>query len=80
MPRPSFLDQSLRCRPVQRICHGHCELFYDDGKPKDEVHCRNTLLDLLGPTLPFGIVWAPEEQMLGNKRADAGFLRVALEA
>jgi len=60
------------------------DLFYDGAKPKNEERCRNALLDLLGPTLPFGITWAPEEQMPSNKRADAGFrlgtMRVPLEA
>lgn len=60
------------------------DLFYDGDDPKNEERCRNALLDLLGPTLPFGIVWAPEERMPKGKRADAGFrlgaLRVPLEA
>lgn len=60
------------------------DLFYDGDIPKNEERCRNALLDLLGPTLPFGIVWAPEEQMPHGKRADAGFrlgaVRIPLEA
>jgi hypothetical protein len=60
------------------------DLFYEGGKPKNEERCRNALLDLLGPILPFGIVWAPEERMPSGKRADAGFrlggARVPLEA
>ncbi|MDR6146490.1 hypothetical protein QE363_002283 [Sphingomonas sp. SORGH_AS870] len=60
------------------------DLFYDGNIPKNEERCRNTLLDLLGPTLPFGIVWAPEERMPHGKRADAGFrlgeVRIPLEA
>ncbi|MGU3317491.1 NACHT domain-containing protein [Sphingomonas sp. M6A6_1c] len=59
-------------------------LFYDGEKPKNEERCRNAFLDLLGPTLPFGIVWAPEERMPAGKRADAGFrlgaIRFPLEA
>lgn len=59
-------------------------LFYENGHPKGETACRNAFLDLLGPTLPFGIAWATEEQMPKGKRADAGFrlgaLRVPLEA
>lgn len=60
------------------------DLFYDGDIPKNEERCRNALLDLLGPTLPFGIVWAPEERMPHGKRADAGFrlgaVRIPLEA
>jgi len=60
------------------------DLFYQGDRPKDEERCRNALLDLLGPILPFGITWAPEERMPDGKRADAGFrsgeIRVPLEA
>lgn len=60
------------------------DLFYDLDAAKDEERCRNVLMDLLGPVLPFGIVGAIEERMPGGKRADAGFrlgvMRVPFEA
>ncbi len=60
------------------------DLFYETDAAKDEERCRNVLMDLLGPVLPFGIAWATEERMPGGKRADAGFrlggMRVPLEA
>ncbi len=60
------------------------DLFHDGDAPKDEERCRNVLMELLGPVLPFGIAWATEERMPGGKRADAGFrlggMRVPLEA
>jgi hypothetical protein len=52
--------------------------------PKSEEQCRNALLNLLQPVLPFGMVCSPEEQMPSGRRADAAFrlgaLRIPLEA
>lgn len=60
------------------------DLFYNPDGPKNEDRCRNALLDLLAPILPYGIIFAPEERMPNAKRADVGFrlngLRVPLEA
>ncbi len=60
------------------------DLFYEADAAKDEESCRNVLMELLGPVLPFGIAWAIEERMPDGKRADAGFrlggMRVPLEA
>lgn len=49
------------------------DLFYDNGLPKDERLCRNALLGLIGPYLPHGIRWTPEQAMPREKRSDAGF-------
>lgn len=60
------------------------ELFYDGEGPKSEEQCRNALLNLLQPSLPFGMVCSPEEQMPSGRRADAAFrlgaVRIPLEA
>jgi hypothetical protein len=37
--------------------------FYDNGEPKGENDCRDTMLNLLRPRLPHGIVWIPELSM-----------------
>ena len=60
------------------------KMFYENGVPKGENDCRDTLLNLLRPRLPQGILWTPELAMQGQDRADCGFsfgtLRLPLEA
>lgn len=60
------------------------DLFYTGDRPKTENQCRNALLALLGPQLPFGIHSEIESAMPSGKRADATFrlggFRVPLEA
>lgn len=69
---------------IDRSSTNMIELFYENGEPKGENDCRDTMLNLLKPRLPHGIVWTPELHMQGQDRADCGFtcgaLRLPLEA
>lgn len=60
------------------------DLFYDGGVPKGENDCRDTMLNLLQPTLSHGITHGPEVAMPGKDRVDVAFqigeLRLPLEA
>lgn len=45
------------------------DFFFDDGTPRGEEDCRDTILKMFGE-LPFGIQAAPEGHLADNKRCD----------
>lgn len=69
---------------IRRSNTNMVQLFYENGQPKGENDCRDTMLNLLQAELPHGITWAPELSMQGQDRADCGFaygtLRLPVEA